>query len=229
LIGKPFCLPVLSATPRHSPSSCPSASPEYEGQGADSLNVELAKFLTKLFASPCGASLDLSKLCLAPGLQCWVLYVDVLVLSSSGNLFDAASIACRAALADTRIPKVNVVMAEAGLVEIEIADDPDEYTLLDVSRVPICITHTLISPNGVPVLDTTIEEENCMRARLSVGVNKAGTVFAIQLGGQGSLSKDLFNMVIQSARRVGIQLCLGLDKLCSQDIARKPADIGQIF
>jgi exosome complex component RRP42 len=53
-----------------------------------------------------GGSLDLKSLCVLPGKTCWVVYVDALLLNDGGNVLDALSIAVRAALALTRIPKV---------------------------------------------------------------------------------------------------------------------------
>lgn len=53
-----------------------------------------------------GGSLDLKALCVLPGKTCWVVYVDALLLNDGGNVLDALSIAARAALALTRIPKV---------------------------------------------------------------------------------------------------------------------------
>lgn len=53
-----------------------------------------------------GGSLDLKSLCMLPGKTCWVVYVDALLLNDGGNVLDALSIAVRAALALTRIPKV---------------------------------------------------------------------------------------------------------------------------
>lgn len=55
-----------------------------------------------------GGSLDLKSLCVLPGKTCWVVYVDALLLNDGGNVLDALSIAARAALALTRIPKVRV-------------------------------------------------------------------------------------------------------------------------
>ena len=39
------------------------------------------------------------------GRHCWTLYVDILILECGGNLFDAVSIAVKAALSNTRIPR----------------------------------------------------------------------------------------------------------------------------
>ncbi len=42
------------------------------------------------------------------GKTCWVLFVDALVLNMDGNVLDALALGIKAALADTRIPKVRM-------------------------------------------------------------------------------------------------------------------------
>lgn len=59
-------------------SSSPSASQQFEGRGADDLNTALTLSLDRLFNGPQNG-LDLSKLCIVPGQQCWVIYVDAMV------------------------------------------------------------------------------------------------------------------------------------------------------
>jgi len=78
---------------------CPSASPEFEGRGAEELNIELSRVIERLLTE--SKAIDMKKLCLVPGRQCWVIYIDALVLDSAGNLFDAISMTTRAALFNT--------------------------------------------------------------------------------------------------------------------------------
>ena len=47
-------------------------------------------------------AIDMTKLCIVPGKICWVIYIDAMILDSGGNLFDAISVATRAALHNTR-------------------------------------------------------------------------------------------------------------------------------
>ena len=56
--------------------------------------------LTKILTSP--GAIDWKGLCITRGTQCWILYVDALVLDSTGNIFDAVTIATKAALYDTQ-------------------------------------------------------------------------------------------------------------------------------
>ena len=56
-----------------------------------------------LFVAP---AFDLRSLSVVSGKACWVVYVDAIVLNEGGNVLGALSLAARAALAVTRIPKV---------------------------------------------------------------------------------------------------------------------------
>ncbi len=88
-------------------------------------------------------ALPLHELGIIPGKVCWVLYIDVVVLSSGGNLLDAISLAVRAALLKTTIPKVEVVKGPSGAdddVDFEISDDPYAATPLAASLVPVIVT-----------------------------------------------------------------------------------------
>ena len=53
------------------------------------------------------------------------MYVDAVVLGYEGSLLDATSIAARAALLDTRLPRVQVMNGDkAEEMDIEVDDDP---------------------------------------------------------------------------------------------------------
>ena len=78
-----------------------NASPAFEGRGGEELAAELVTILSNSF-QPC---LDLKCLCISPGKSVWVLTVDILILEfgSKPNLIDAAGVAVKTALADTRL------------------------------------------------------------------------------------------------------------------------------
>ncbi|KAM6373378.1 exosome complex component RRP42 isoform 4-T6 [Alca torda] len=115
-----------------------NATPEFEGRGGEELGTEIANTLYRVFSSE--SSVDLKSLCINPREHCWVLYVDVLLLECGGNLLDAISIAVKAALFNTRIPKVRVLEDEEGSKEIELSDDPYDCIRLNVDDVPCIVT-----------------------------------------------------------------------------------------
>ncbi|GBG80935.1 hypothetical protein CBR_g31491 [Chara braunii] len=75
-----------------------TADPEFEGWRGEEYGSELSKALERYLqggASGAGAAIDLTTLCIVEGRTCWVLYVDILVLNTDGNLLDASAIAIK--------------------------------------------------------------------------------------------------------------------------------------
>ena len=65
------------------------------------------------------------------------------VLEWSGSVLDALSLAVRAALHNTRIPKLTVT-GEGEEMEIEVSDNPHDSTPVDATLAPIIITLTRV-------------------------------------------------------------------------------------
>lgn len=105
--------------------SSPSASQQFEGRGADELNNTLTLALERLFCGP-QSGLDLEKLCIIPGQQCWVIYIDAMVIDCAGNLLDCVVMTARAALFDTRIPKTEIHEVGDDEYEFEVVDDVED-------------------------------------------------------------------------------------------------------
>jgi exosome complex component RRP42 len=182
----------------------PSASPEFEGRGAEELNATLAATLSNLIRN--SFAIDWKSLCISPGKQCWIVYVDCLVLDSSGNIFDALSIAVKAALHNTKIPKIEVFELENGTTEIEVSDDPADFTRLDTSNVPISVNLAKVGTRYI--VDPSFEEELCMEARLTIAINAKGNICSIQKGGGTSsgVNPSELNKMLQVARKIGMSL-----------------------
>ncbi|EGG14677.1 hypothetical protein DFA_10935 [Cavenderia fasciculata] len=188
---------------------CPSASPEYEGKGADYINIELAKQLERVMKD--SNSMDLGGLCIMPGKYCWNLYIDAIVLDSGGNLFDALSIGVRAALANTRLPTIRITQGEYSTVDFEVSDDPEAMQSLDIDGVPINVTLTTIGNQFV--VDCSGEEEQCMDARMTIGVNKRGNICGIQKGGVAGIDAHTINQMILAAKQVGSEILKTMDNV----------------
>ena len=86
-----------------------NATPEFEGRGGQALADSLSSTLGRAYNT-----FDTRCLCLLKGSQCWVLYVDILILECGGNLSDAVSMAVKAALYTTLVPKVIVYIILPG-------------------------------------------------------------------------------------------------------------------
>ena len=53
------------------------ASPEFEGRGGEELGHHLAHMLAQAYSHH--STLNRDGLCIVPGQQCWILYIDVVV------------------------------------------------------------------------------------------------------------------------------------------------------
>nr|XP_045718558.1 exosome complex component RRP42 isoform X2 [Mirounga angustirostris] len=172
-----------------------NATPEFEGRGGDDLGTEIANTLYRIFNNK--SSIDLKSLCISPREHCWILYVDVLLLECGGNLFDTICIAVKAALFNTRIPRVRVLEDEEGSKDIELSDDPYDCIRLSVENVPCIVTLCKIGYRHV--VDATLQEEACSLASLLVSVTSTGVMTCMRKVGKGSLDPEsIFEMMERS-------------------------------
>ncbi|KAK1173459.1 exosome complex component RRP42-like [Huso huso] len=195
-----------------------NATPEFEGRGGEDLGTEIANTLYRVFDN--GHNIDLKSLCICPMEHCWTLYVDVLLLQCDGNLFDAISVAIKAALFNTRIPKVQMIEDEEGTKEIELSDDPYDCMRLDVENVPCIVTLCKIGHRHV--VDATLQEKACSMASLLVAVTRKGTITCVRKVGGGSLDPESVFEMIETGKRVGKALHTPL-----QEILQKEESLGK--
>lgn len=174
-----------------------NASPVFEGRGGHDLALELSGALARTF---CHGTLDLHSLCVIPGKTCWVLYIDALILECGGNLFDAISIAVKAALKDTRIPDLTVI-GDGSEKDIEVSDDPYDVLPIDISNVPVLVTLNKISNRYV--VDATAEEDVCSDSQLLVSINDKGRVCSVQKHKDGAIHPDLLFEMLRVGQKIG--------------------------
>jgi exosome complex component RRP42 len=158
---------VLTVNAELVPLASPSFEPGPPGENA----VELARVVDRGIRE--SKAIDLEKLCVESGKLVFVVFVDVYVLNHDGNLIDASTIAALAALLNTKMFKYTV---EEG----EIVKKPG-YTPLPMANYPISVTFAKIG--NKLILDTGLDEEQVMDARLTMTMNKDGNICAIQKGG----------------------------------------------
>lgn len=183
-----------------------NASPSFEGKGGDDVALELSNGLAEILNEK---TLDLESLCIVPGKHCWSLFVDAVVLECDGNLFDALSLAVKAALSNTLLPTL-LVSGDSDDVDIEVSDDHYDVKPIDASRVPVMVTVNKIGNNFI--LDATLEEESCVDARLLVAVNHSGQICRLRKYGNGGLDPSLAFEMIEVAKEAGISLNRTLEK-----------------
>ncbi|XP_005110826.1 exosome complex exonuclease RRP42 [Aplysia californica] len=189
-----------------------NATPEFEGRGGEELASEITALLTRAYGCP--STMDYPSLCVLPGQQCWLLYVDILLLECGGNLFDAMSLAVKAALFNTKVPNVTMTKDEGG-IELDVSDDPYDFKRLDVTGAPLVVTVNKIG--HFHVVDASEKEEACSLARIMLGVTQTGTITAMKKEGSGSLDADSISDMMESAKKVGVLLNKSLLKALGEE------------
>jgi exosome complex component RRP42 len=177
--GKPFPdMPdkgVLTVNAELVPLASPNFEPGPPGEDA----VELARVVDRGVRE--SKAIDLEKLCVESGKLVFVVFIDVYILNHDGNLIDASAIAALAALINTKMFKFSV---EEG----EIVKKPG-YTPLPIVNYPVAVTFAKIGDKLI--LDTGMNEEEVMDARLTMTMDKDGNICAIQKGGgSGYFTKE---------------------------------------
>ncbi|NIM47380.1 MAG: exosome complex protein Rrp42 [Candidatus Aenigmarchaeota archaeon] len=154
----------------------PLASPDFEPGPPDENAVEIARVIDRgIRESKC---IDLESLCIKEGEEVWMVNVDIHVLDHDGNLIDAGALGTMAALLNTKIPKYENGKVVFGEYERE----------LPLRDAPIAITTVKIGDKFL--IDTNVEEENALDARITFAVNEKDELCAAQKGGKGYFTTE---------------------------------------
>jgi exosome complex component RRP42 len=157
----------------------PLASQDFEPGPPGEDAVELARVVDRGIRE--SKAIDLEKLCVEPGKNVFIVFIDVYVLNHDGNLIDASALAAIAALLNTKMFKYTV---EDG----KIVKKPG-YTPLPVVNHPISVTFAKIG--NKLIMDAGLDEEQVMDARLTMALDKDGNICAMQKGGgSGYFTKE---------------------------------------
>ncbi|KAJ3704296.1 hypothetical protein LUZ61_008001 [Rhynchospora tenuis] len=190
----------------------PTAAPIYEGKGGEELSMELSVALERCLLggkSGAGAAIDLSSLVLVEGKVCWDLYIDALVVSSDGNLLDSLAAGIKAALSNTGLPKVNVVLGASPEEQPEVDVSDEEFLQFDTSAVPVIVTLTKVGKHYI--VDATSEEESQMSSAVSVSVNGNGQICGLTKRGGAGLDPSVLYDMVSVAKYVSQQFISVLD------------------
>jgi len=150
-------------------ASSPAAYPHLSSIALDDLSYDMTIILNQCLSHP---SLHPKNLGIIPRRKSWLLNLDAVVLSDSGNVYDTLFLAARSALWDTKVPKTRSVQYQpksniAGDQDVEMSADGsgsifnirdltkaadfelvdywDEGEPLDVDQEwPVCVTLNLV-------------------------------------------------------------------------------------
>ncbi len=156
----------------------PLSSPEFESGPPDIKAVELARAVVDRGLRESGA-IDFKSLCIKKSEKAWVIVIDVYSINDDGNLADAMGLCALAALKDAKFPKYDEKTDKILYSERTTKG-------LNLKELPIPIT--VIKIKDKLLVDPTLEEENCIDARLTITTVEDGKICALQKGGKGPLT-----------------------------------------
>ncbi|MCQ2977174.1 MAG: exosome complex protein Rrp42 [archaeon] len=158
----------------------PMAAPEFEPGPPSPESIELARVVDRGIRE--SQLVDLEKLCIEEGKKVWMLFIDIHVIDYDGNLFDAANLAVMAALMNTKLPI-------ASYVDDEVVLDEENFMELPV-RDKLALS-TFVKIGDGMVLDPSLDEEEILDARITIGVtDKGNNICSMQKGGDVPLTRD---------------------------------------
>jgi len=193
-IGKPFTDTPDAGVLTVNAELVPLASPTFEPGPPDENSVELARVVDRGIRE--SKAIDLGKLCIKPGKNVFVIFVDVYILNHDGNLIDASALAALGALLNTKMFNYEIIDDEVKITS--------EYTPLPLNKRPIAVTFAKISDRLV--VDPWLDEEQIMDARLTLTTDDEGNICAIQKGGSGCLTEEQVLEAAQTAKEKAEQI-----------------------
>ncbi|MBO7409838.1 MAG: exosome complex protein Rrp42 [Candidatus Methanomethylophilaceae archaeon] len=166
----------------------PMAHSSFESGPPGEDAIELARVVDRGIRE--SGMVDVEGLCITPGEEVWMCFIDMYALDYDGNLFDAANLAAVAALKTATIPGEQYGKGE---------NKPLPITCTPISVTSYKIGNTLI-------LDPNFDEEHIASARLTVTTDDNGNFRAMQKGGKGSITLDELNQCLDIAVEKGKEI-----------------------
>lgn len=213
----------------------------------------LQQFLDRLFRSPTAPVLDVQQLCVVPGSVVWNVQVLVVVLADAGNVNDAATWACTAALSHFRRDEVAVTgdgavrrfsAHERDPVPLSLLHQPLSFTFLVVPRAIYTGNDSInnatnfseqaqsaasaLSATGELVADPTSMEEQArtVSTTITVGVNGDGQVyFCHAAASTGGFSYDDTQRARQQAKLLCPLVLNVLKQTIDEDTAERKREL----
>jgi len=166
----------------------PMAHPTFESGPPGEDAIELARVVDRGIRE--SGMVDVEALCIVPGEEVWMCFVDIYALDYDGNLFDAANLAAVCALKNATIPGEQYGKGE---------NKPLPITCTPISITEVKIGNTLI-------VDPNFDEELISTARLTVTTDDVGNFRAMQKGGRGSITLDELSLCLDRAVEKGAEI-----------------------
>ena len=173
----------------------PMAAPNFEAGPPNETSVELSRVTDRCIRE--GKVVDLEKLAIIPGKKVWMIFMDLHIVDYDGNLFDAAVLGCLAALMNTKIPTTTIK-------DDEIVLDHEKMVPLPIKEQPLMCT--LAKIGSELVVDPSLEEDDVLDARVSIGVRADGSICAMQKGGSVPFTREELLKAVGIAQKKTVEL-----------------------
>eukprot|EP00210_Caulerpa_lentillifera_P005953 g5688.t1 len=182
---------------------------------AEVMGHELADALSQIWKtnrrSKRGGGLNLQDLCILEARSCFVIYIDVAVLSVDGNVLGAISFGILAAIHQLPIPHVEVSFQQgSGDDTPEIEIDDEKCTFLDTSLCPVIISVGCIGEQLV--VDMSAAEEASSKHSIYTGVSKDGVISGFTSSLKTSVIPERLQEMMELAKSTGIAVHESLDR-----------------
>ena len=176
----------------------------------------LSEMLQRTFSDPA----FLKTLCILPSYHCWLLNIDVLVVSSDGSLFDNLVQVVHAALHSVVLPKVTILNGDGGEKILDMSNDPTAKTYLDTTMLPLCSTLWML--NGIPITDTTLKEEMCSDSSISICMDRNNQICGMYKLGFNGIEPKLLNLCIKATENIITSIYKTFDTVLENEKQSKP-------
>lgn len=131
------------------------------------------------------------------------------------------SLAAKAALFNTKLPRVTATMLDAGITDLIISDNPYDCTRIGIETVPLLVTVCKIG--DYVLVDPSAEEEVCSTVSMVVSVSmRNGQAFlsGTHLTGGGAMHRDTMRNCLELGLAIGEHLDRLLTKMLNLEQQR---------
>nr|CAH8841242.1 unnamed protein product [Trichobilharzia regenti] len=198
-VGKPSLTALNEGRIEINVECYPTATHRCNDKIASELAERLKATLQSVYQSE---FLDLSSLCIQRGRQCWIVYIDLLILEGAGNLLDASSLVIKAALLNATQSNSSLISVFQNKKKMLTSESSAEHSYEDM--LPLFVTVHKIG--NAYVIDATKEEEACSLSRLSVVIYPDGSLGSIERDGCCSCQLETIVKMSELATTVGKEL-----------------------
>ncbi len=166
----------------------PLAAPDFEPGPPREDAIELARVVDRGIRE--SKAVDLKELCIVPGKQVFIVFVDLNVLDHRGNLFDASALASILALMNAEMQAYTVT--KGGELKYR-----NKTIRLPLQNFPVEVTVAKIGDKMI--VDTSLEEEAVVDAQITIAIGKDDEVCAVQKSLFDTFSQEEVHQALQIA------------------------------